>query len=103
MHYGFADMAHPAVTYHGRRALPEVVVEGLESARQGRAPTLKGTSSTAPAGAVTAIGGSSGPGKTTVFSLIRCCGESDVGSIRPTGLPDGPDTEAGARGLPLRP
>ncbi|MEV7510471.1 ABC transporter ATP-binding protein [Streptomyces sp. NPDC089922] len=64
---------------------PEVVVEGLEFAYEGRTPTLKGTSFTAPAGAVTAIVGSSGSGKTTVFSLIQRFYESDAGSIRLDG------------------
>ncbi|MFE9221831.1 ABC transporter ATP-binding protein [Streptomyces lavendulae] len=64
---------------------PEVVVEGLEFAYQGRTPTLKGTSFTAPAGAITAIIGSSGSGKTTVFSLIQRFYETDAGSIRLDG------------------
>ncbi|MCX5195980.1 ABC transporter ATP-binding protein/permease [Streptomyces sp. NBC_00249] len=64
---------------------PEVVVEGLEFAYQGRTPTLKGTSFTAPAGAVTAIVGSSGSGKTTVFSLIQRFYDMDAGSIRLDG------------------
>ncbi|MEU4953952.1 ABC transporter ATP-binding protein [Streptomyces lavendulae] len=64
---------------------PEVVVEGLEFAYRGRTPTLKGTSFTAPAGAITAIIGSSGSGKTTVFSLIQRFYETDAGSIRLDG------------------
>ncbi|MDH6541035.1 ABC transporter ATP-binding protein [Streptomyces sp. SPB4] len=64
---------------------PEVVVEELEFAYQGRTPTLKGTSFTAPAGAITAIIGSSGSGKTTVFSLLQRFYEMDAGSIRLDG------------------
>ncbi|MFF7617045.1 ABC transporter ATP-binding protein [Streptomyces lavendulae] len=64
---------------------PEVVLEGLEFAYRGRTPTLKGTSFTAPAGAITAIIGSSGSGKTTVFSLIQRFYETDAGSIRLDG------------------
>ncbi|MFD6971210.1 ABC transporter ATP-binding protein [Streptomyces sp. NPDC059979] len=64
---------------------PEVVVENLEFAYEGRTPTLKGTSFTAPAGAVTAIVGSSGSGKTTVFSLIQRFYDMDGGSIRLDG------------------
>lgn len=64
---------------------PEVVVEDVEFAYQGRTPTLKGTSFTAPAGAVTAIVGSSGSGKTTVFSLIQRFYDMDGGSIRLDG------------------
>ncbi|MFD3326981.1 ABC transporter ATP-binding protein [Streptomyces sp. NPDC058701] len=64
---------------------PEVVVEDVEFAYPGRTPTLKGTSFTAPAGAVTAIVGSSGSGKTTVFSLIQRFYDTDGGSIRLDG------------------
>ncbi|MFF3612636.1 ABC transporter ATP-binding protein [Streptomyces sp. NPDC002580] len=64
---------------------PHVVVEDLEFAYQGRTPTLKGVSFTAPSGAVTAIVGSSGSGKTTVFSLIQRFYDLDGGSIRLDG------------------
>ncbi|MFG2618963.1 ABC transporter ATP-binding protein [Streptomyces sp. NPDC048507] len=64
---------------------PEVVVEDLRFSYEGRTPTLKGASFTAPAGAVTAIIGSSGSGKTTVFSLIQRFYDLDGGTIRLDG------------------
>ncbi|MFD9573790.1 ABC transporter ATP-binding protein [Streptomyces sp. NPDC059982] len=64
---------------------PEVVVEDLRFSYEGRTPTLKGTSFTAPAGAITAIIGSSGSGKTTLFSLIQRFYDLDGGAIRLDG------------------
>ncbi|MFF0745199.1 ABC transporter ATP-binding protein [Streptomyces sp. NPDC004111] len=60
---------------------PRITVRDVEFAYQGRTPTLNGASFTAEAGKITAIVGSSGAGKTTVFSLLQRFYEPDGGSI----------------------
>ncbi len=59
---------------------PEVRFEGVSFAYPDR-PVLDGLSFTAPAGRVTALVGSSGAGKTTVFQLISALVEPQAGRI----------------------
>jgi ATP-binding cassette subfamily B protein/ATP-binding cassette subfamily C protein len=60
---------------------PRITVKDVTFAYQGRTPTLTGTSFTAEAGRITALVGSSGAGKTTVFSLLQRFYEPGSGSI----------------------